>query len=112
MRAASAAAPLRCACPPAASEAACRTSASSGCMLLCAQGDGGRQAAGDAAERGADAHADAGGVAPAEHVAGHHLAGDEQVLADLATEAHGSGVIGLQAQIGEGDARLERVAEV
>ena len=57
--------------------------------------------AGDAPEGGADAHADPGGVALAQHVARHHLAGDEQVRARHAAEAHRRGLVDLQAQVGE-----------
>src|SRR3954468_5948858 len=67
-------------------------------------GAGGGIDAGDAAERGADAHADAGGVALAEHIAGDHLAGGEQVGARHPVEAAGRRGIGLHAEIGEGDA--------
>src|SRR3569832_1961686 len=62
--------------------------------------------AGDAAEGRADAHADAGRIALAEHVAGHHLAGRKQILARHIVEAGCRGVVGLQAEIGEGDAGL------
>src|SRR3954466_10147095 len=65
--------------------------------------------AGDAAERGADTHADTCRVALAEHVARHPLAGREQVLARNVIETRRRSVIGLQAEIGEGDAGLQRV---
>src|ERR1043165_527555 len=93
---------------PPASSTASRVSASSGCMfelLACSQG---RLHAGDAAECRADRHADACGVALAEHVAGHHLAGDKKVRAGAAAEVHGGFVVHLQAEVGEGDAGLER----
>jgi hypothetical protein len=69
-----------------------------------------RVGAGDPSEGRADRHADAGGVALAQHVAGHHFAGHEQVVAWNVAEAHGRRVVGAQSEIGEGDARLERVA--
>src|SRR6478609_5398128 len=65
--------------------------------------------AGDTAEGGADAHADTGGVALAEHVASDHFAGGEQVAADDIAEATGRRLVGLHAEIGEGDAGLERI---
>ena len=67
--------------------------------------------AGDAAERGADAHADAGRVALAEHVAGHHFAGHEQVGAGRAAEVHRrASRRPSRPEVGEGDARPQRVA--
>src|SRR5690606_31868305 len=78
---------------------------SSSCFTLCsvcllgARG-GGRAGAGDAAEGRADRHADAGGIAFAEHVAGHHFAGHEEVLAGAVVEPHGRGVVHLEAQVG------------
>src|ERR1700761_7843883 len=67
--------------------------------------------AGDAAERRADAHADAGRIAFAEHVAGHHLAGDEEIFARLAAKANRGRLVGFQAEIGERDARTQGEAE-
>ena len=69
-------------------------------------------AASDAAERGAYRHAHACGIALAQHVASHHLAGDEQVVAGFATEAHGGAGVDLQPQVGEGHARAQRVTVV
>jgi hypothetical protein len=45
-------------------------------------------ATGNAAKGRADRHAHTGGVALAQHIAGHHFAGHEQVLAGLVAEAH------------------------
>src|SRR5262245_5552618 len=95
---------------PRASPAASRVRASSCCTglllecRLCGVG------AGDAAERGADAHADTGGVSLAQHVAGHHLAGDEEVVAGPAAKAHGRRLVDLQAEVREGDPGLQRIA--
>src|SRR5206468_12894034 len=97
-RATSASGPL-----PAASEAASRASSSSCCIcrpFLCGSG---RLGACDPAEGGADAHADAGGVSLSQHVAGHHFARDEEVVAGLAVEVDLRLVVGLEAQVGEGD---------
>ena len=49
--------------------------------------------AGDTAEGGAYGHADASGVALAQHVARHHFARNEQVRAAPASEMNGSGLI-------------------
>src|SRR3954463_4497116 len=72
-------------------------------------GAGGGIGAGGAAEHGADDHADAGGVALAEQNAGHQLPGGKQVGARPPVEAAGCRGIGLHAEIGEGDAGLERI---
>src|SRR5512147_2699382 len=99
MRSMRAASPTSMVGRPRVSAAASRASCSSPCTRVLLQRRRGGPAAGNAPERGADAHAHAGGVALAEHVAGHHLAGDEQVVAALSTEAHGSGLVGLQPEV-------------
>src|SRR3569833_3896022 len=63
----------------------------------------------DAAEGGADAHADTRGIALSEHVAGHHFAGCKQIVARHAVEVRCRGMVGLQAEIGEGNAGLKRI---
>lgn len=68
--------------------------------------------AGDAAEGGADRHPDAGGVALAQHVAGHHFPGDEQITAGLTGEMDGGGVVDVEPEVGEGDPRTQGVAVV
>src|SRR4030095_14233293 len=72
--------------PPPPREEASRVNASSVCMVMLLEGRAGRVGAGDAAGRSAYAHADTGGVALAEHVAGHHFAGGEQVGAGAAAQ--------------------------
>src|SRR5581483_3545798 len=69
--------------------------------------------AGDAAEHGADGHADAGKIALAEHVAGHDLAGREHVAGALAVlHQHARLFIHARAEIGEGDAGTQRIAVI
>src|SRR5690606_5831323 len=82
----------------------------SGAAELAGGGSGAR--AGDAPEGRADGHAHAGGIALAEEVARRHLASDEEIGAGLAGEAHGSRLVGAQPEVGEGDPRAQRVAEV
>src|SRR6478735_216504 len=76
----------RAASPSSTPRLASRLSASSDCTVLFLTRDCRRAAAGDAPERGADRHADAGRVALAEDVSGHHLAGREEVVARHAGE--------------------------
>ena len=64
----------------------------------------------DHPERGADRHADAGGVSLAEHVAGHHLARGEEIGAGAAAEMHRGALVDLEAEVRERDARPQRVA--
>ena len=70
-----------------------------------------RPGSGDAAEGCPDGHAHSGGIALAQHIASHHLAGNEQVVAGAPAKAHGGGLVNLQAQVGEGDAGPQRIAE-
>src|SRR3546814_5638865 len=71
---------------------------SSSCFTLRSRGSlrqrrGGGAGAGNAAEGRADRHADAGGVALAQQVAGHPFAGPEQVVAGLAVKADRGGSV-------------------
>ena len=62
------------------------------------------------AEDAADGHADAGGIALAEHVAGHDLAGGEHVGRGLAVlHQHAGLLVHAGAEIGEGDAGPHRI---
>src|SRR5258706_15612326 len=82
-------------------EPASRINASSCCTMIpffcCDCGLG----AGDASESGADGHADAGGIAFTEHIAGHHFAGDEQIAAGLPIEVNGRFPVNLEPQVGK-----------
>src|SRR3546814_5468933 len=67
---------------------------------------------GDAAEHAADGHADAGQIALAQHVAGHDLAGSEHVGRGAAVcHQHPGMLVHLDAEVGEGDAGLQRSEE-
>ena len=66
--------------------------------------------AGNASERCADRHANAGRIALTKHVAGHHFPRDEQVLARLAAEVNLRPVVGFQTEVGERDAWAQRIA--
>src|SRR6188768_1964550 len=68
---------------------------------------------GDPSEHAADGHADAGGVALAEYVARHDLAGGEHVGGRLAVLHQHAGLpVHAGAEIGEGDARPHRIGVI
>ena len=66
----------------------------------------------DATKRGADGHADTGGIALAQYVASHHLTGNEQVTAGGACEVNRSVFIHFQSQVGKGDPRSQGITVV
>lgn len=57
----------------------------------------------DATKRGANGHADPGGIALAQYVASHHFTGNEKVTAGRACEMDRSVFIHFQSEIGKGD---------
>src|SRR6202045_2384291 len=66
----------------------------------------------DPAEQGSDGYAEVGQVALAEDVAGHDLAGGPQVLDRAAVlHQHPGALVDADAQVGEGDAGAQRVAQ-
>ena len=77
-------------------------------LLLCRTGG---LLAGNAAERRTNRHAYAGGIAFAQHVAGHHFASNEQVTAGFARKMDGGAFIDVQSEVGESDPRAQGVTE-
>ena len=67
--------------------------------------------AGDPAEHRADRHADAGDVALAKNVARHDFAGGEHIGRRLSVvHDHARALVDFQPEVGEGDARPQRIA--
>src|SRR5213076_1707329 len=64
------------------------------------------------AECSTDAHPDARGIAPAEHIAGHPLPCNEQVRTRLPAGSHSRGFIDLEAQVCKRHAWLHYVSVI
>src|SRR3569832_2338498 len=73
----------------------------------------GRSLPREAAEHGADGHADAGEITLAQYVAGHAAAGGKHVARRLPAFEHDARLlVHLDAEIGEGDAGPQRFGVV
>src|SRR5512141_2191085 len=76
-------------------------------------GMGRRLLAGDAPEYGADGHAEAGKIALAQNVAGHDFPGCKHVLRQrTAFHPNIRALVHLDAEVGERDARPQRIAVI